>query len=554
MRLNVLDDDRPGYAQLVFDHPLAQTTLALSVRSLTQAAFLGHDGKWQRTPHFFEAARIGGTANSAIFRVGPEVVNHLWLLDTIEFVTEDGSVHVEATWENAIPQTPEQQRASLRYGDAARALDAGDAQSAAEPASPPAPVEGAAALSTQESLEESPREIAQETPPPPTQEAGAAPRVSEPNRHVAAIVAVFSRYRLYLLGVLGVLMMTFTLYQVLPCDWPGKDRCGPTPIDADRAREETVLREARACAADATRGCATPGCYADYLNAYGQSGAHKDDAQQEAAALAQKCPAPESGAKEAVALRFARECARGPQRCSAPNCYADFLAKFGTSGKYASEGRAEAAQLDADCRDHERQSVDDKLWKTASTCAAAAQRCTVKSCYRTYNDLFGTTGRHSDEARREIARAESDCARGAVPSPVDDGLAVNLGDTYDDIKRVYGTTKNPQTCEGCTDHPKVLRLDDRGLWFFFDAAGKINLIRFDPPWTGSVQGIRLGDPTSKIERLLGTPNDGDGPDVGQGPYYYEIGGDKRYFYRRNGTLIATFLIDAFNKVEAILIP
>ncbi len=63
MRLRVLDDDRPGYAQLAFDGPLSQPKLALSVRSQREGAFLGADGNWQKTAHFFTASRIGGDAN-----------------------------------------------------------------------------------------------------------------------------------------------------------------------------------------------------------------------------------------------------------------------------------------------------------------------------------------------------------------------------------------------------------------------------------------------------------------------------------------------------------
>jgi formylglycine-generating enzyme required for sulfatase activity len=121
MRLAVLDDERPGYAQLKFDSPLSQATLALSVRSPREGGFLGPDGRWQKSEHFFTATRIGGDAHSALFRVGPDIVNHLLDLDLVEFGAADGSFHVETIWENAIPQMPDKGAAHSFYRGAGQA-------------------------------------------------------------------------------------------------------------------------------------------------------------------------------------------------------------------------------------------------------------------------------------------------------------------------------------------------------------------------------------------------------------------------------------------------
>ncbi|HJZ22179.1 MAG TPA: hypothetical protein VJ226_14545, partial [Bradyrhizobium sp.] len=106
MSLRVLDDDRPGFALLLFSARLDQPTLSLSIRSFRENAFLGPDGKWQRDPHYFTAARVRDTARGTEYRVGPEIVNYLLEHDHILVAGADGKINEETRWENAIPQVP----------------------------------------------------------------------------------------------------------------------------------------------------------------------------------------------------------------------------------------------------------------------------------------------------------------------------------------------------------------------------------------------------------------------------------------------------------------
>jgi hypothetical protein len=47
-------------------------------------------------------------------------------------------------------------------------------------------------------------------------------------------------------------------------------------------------------------------------------------------------------------------------------------------------------------------------------------------------------------------------------------------------------------------------LKTRGVWVFF-TKGKVTSIRLDMPFAGNIGGIKLGDSSSKIQRVLGAP-------------------------------------------------
>src|ERR1700761_3544539 len=105
MRLRVLDAERLGYAILEFDSALSEPALSISIHSAAQQAYLGPEGQWQRTPHFFSARRIGGDdTNRSHFQVGPDVVNHMMQDDQIEDATADKKIFTETIWENAAPE------------------------------------------------------------------------------------------------------------------------------------------------------------------------------------------------------------------------------------------------------------------------------------------------------------------------------------------------------------------------------------------------------------------------------------------------------------------
>src|SRR5258708_38347839 len=106
MSLRVLDDDRPGYALLLFGAKLEPSQLSLSIGALRENAFLGPDGKWQRAAHYFVAERAGESARGTEYRVAPEIVNHLLEHDQIVLADAEGTLREDALLHNAAAQMP----------------------------------------------------------------------------------------------------------------------------------------------------------------------------------------------------------------------------------------------------------------------------------------------------------------------------------------------------------------------------------------------------------------------------------------------------------------
>ena len=65
------------------------------------------------------------------------------------------------------------------------------------------------------------------------------------------------------------------------------------------------------------------------------------------------------------------------------------------------------------------------------------------------------------------------------------------------------------------DNRQLLRLPDRGLWFFLTAEGTVNTVRVGRPFADAVDGVRLGDALEDVQRVLGA--DGRRIDAGQAP-------------------------------------
>jgi hypothetical protein len=98
---------------------------------------------------------------------------------------------------------------------------------------------------------------------------------------------------------------------------------------------------------------------------------------------------------------------------------------------------------------------------------------------------------------------------------------IRLGDTVEAVQKAFNTSLQPEETEtlfpqrppgfprpfaanqqAAQSQKTELHLKTRGVWVFFNK-GKIYSIRLDVPFQGSVGGLKLGDPVSKIESLLG---------------------------------------------------
>jgi hypothetical protein len=97
-------------------------------------------------------------------------------------------------------------------------------------------------------------------------------------------------------------------------------------------------------------------------------------------------------------------------------------------------------------------------------------------------------------------------------SPVE-GISFKLGDNVQAVKNALKTDLDPEPMEN-TAPPgysnanagkTVLFLRTKGIRVFFDKAGVAQTIRFDAPFAGSINGIKLGDMEKKVRDLKGKP-------------------------------------------------
>jgi hypothetical protein len=129
-------------------------------------------------------------------------------------------------------------------------------------------------------------------------------------------------------------------------------------------------------------------------------------------------------------------------------------------------------------------------------------------------------------------------------NPVDGGMPVTIGDTYEVISASYKTDQQPATSPWNRQN-KWLYLKDQGIEFFFDNAGRIESIHLVDPWAGSIHGVKLGDSADRVKSLLGEPTKSD----------ERFGGDTLALtYRWPYTLTVEFHVKrSSNKVEIIML-
>ncbi|MDR3409700.1 MAG: hypothetical protein P4L87_01950 [Formivibrio sp.] len=91
------------------------------------------------------------------------------------------------------------------------------------------------------------------------------------------------------------------------------------------------------------------------------------------------------------------------------------------------------------------------------------------------------------------------------------------GGTLEDIQAVFPGRPNPEVFNRDEHRPpnsvslhgfaptQSLRLADLGVWFFLTPENVIYNIRLDPPFSGTVAGIHLGDSREQVITILGPP-------------------------------------------------
>jgi hypothetical protein len=86
------------------------------------------------------------------------------------------------------------------------------------------------------------------------------------------------------------------------------------------------------------------------------------------------------------------------------------------------------------------------------------------------------------------------------------GITFKLGDDVRTVKSALETSLDPEPMESPASTTfinlnagkKVLFLRTRGIRVFFNKAGLVETIRFEPPFAGSIKGVKLGDTEEQV--------------------------------------------------------
>jgi hypothetical protein len=97
----------------------------------------------------------------------------------------------------------------------------------------------------------------------------------------------------------------------------------------------------------------------------------------------------------------------------------------------------------------------------------------------------------------------------AQQKPLPD-VGVKLSDDIATVRKFYKIDYAPEPYgsdlkDSKSESKSFYTLRTRGLTVFFSTRGKVERIRLEPPYSGSVNGIALGDSAGRILSLHGTP-------------------------------------------------
>jgi len=119
-----------------------------------------------------------------------------------------------------------------------------------------------------------------------------------------------------------------------------------------------------------------------------------------------------------------------------------------------------------------------------------------------------------------------------------ENLRVALGDTIAKVSAAYGITANPIPTN---NHQAILRAPSDGLTFFFNEKElTLRNIRADVPFSGSINGVRIGDTFDDVVARLGRPYVGP----------LDVGNNKAYVFRVSPNLFRA-LFNNTQKVETM---
>jgi hypothetical protein len=138
------------------------------------------------------------------------------------------------------------------------------------------------------------------------------------------------------------------------------------------------------------------------------------------------------------------------------------------------------------------------------------------------------------------------------PSPAVnvEGLSVWFGDTVDKVQEAYQTKLEPEPTENAAARGTTsLRLKTKGVWFFFNREGKIYTIRLEAPFTGKINGVKIGDTASKMLKVLGKPAKVPRPILGVNSNLLP----RSYIYYPDDVTTANFQVNPDDEVETVFL-
>ena len=94
-----------------------------------------------------------------------------------------------------------------------------------------------------------------------------------------------------------------------------------------------------------------------------------------------------------------------------------------------------------------------------------------------------------------------------------EGISFKLGDDVQTVKNGLKTNLDPEPMENFSPSAfanmnagkTTLFLRTKGIRVNFNKAGVVEMIKFEPPFAGSINGIKLGDTEKKVRDLKGKP-------------------------------------------------
>ena len=131
------------------------------------------------------------------------------------------------------------------------------------------------------------------------------------------------------------------------------------------------------------------------------------------------------------------------------------------------------------------------------------------------------------------------------------GISFKLGDDIQTVKNALKTNVDPEPMESTSPstfaNPNagktVLFLRTKGIRVFFNKAGLVETIRFEAPFAGSVDGVKLGDTERKVRELKGKPI--------KNPW--QFGASQAFQYALDDTAYIRFDINESEGVQTIFI-